>query len=155
MMTDGWIKLYRKITEWEWYTVPSMAHLFIHLLLTANHQDKKWRGTIIKQGQVVTSTRRLAEQTGLSCKTVGIILQKLEASKEIARERIGNDTFVTILNYARYQECEHFTTPTTTPTTTHNKNNKNIRKNHYYNYHLRAREILKKDFMTRCEAPRR
>ena len=122
MMAEGWIKLYRKITEWEWYTVPSMAHLFIHLLLMANRQDRQWRGTVIKQGQVVTSTRRLAEATGLSHYTVTTNLKKLEASKEIARERVGNDTFVTILNYARYQECEHFSTPVSTPVSTQNKN---------------------------------
>ena len=43
-MAEGWIKLYRKITEWEWYTVPSMAHLFIHLLFLANQKDKRWKG---------------------------------------------------------------------------------------------------------------
>ena len=51
MMAEGWIKLYRKITEWEWYTVPSMAHLFIHLLFLANQKDKRWKGILIKRGR--------------------------------------------------------------------------------------------------------
>ena len=124
MMAEGWIKLYRKITEWEWYTVPSMAHLFIHLLLTANRQDKRWKGQVIKQGQVVTSTRRLAEATGLSRNTVKKSLGTLEKSKEIAREQRGNITFVTILNYAKYQEVSLFDPPVDPPVDPQNNNKK-------------------------------
>ena len=148
MMTDGWIKLYRKITEWEWYTVPSMAHLFIHLLLVASRQDKRWRGMVIKQGQVVTSTRRLAEQTGLSRNTVKKSLKTLEASKDITMGRAGSGTLVTILNYANYQELSLFDPPADPPADPHNKNIRNKERKPPPPPPPRAREVLKKTFMT-------
>jgi len=39
-METGWLKLHRKFKEWEWYQDSKMVHLFIHLLVTANHQNK-------------------------------------------------------------------------------------------------------------------
>ena len=32
---SGWIKLHRKITEWEWYSDANTFRVFMHLLLTA------------------------------------------------------------------------------------------------------------------------
>lgn len=51
----GWIRLYRKMTEWHWYGLPNMMAVFIHLLLTANHKDGYSFGVEIKRGQVLTS----------------------------------------------------------------------------------------------------
>jgi len=63
-MTDsGFIKLHRKIIEWEWYDDINTKCLFLHLLLTCNFEDKKWRGIDIKRGQIVTGRNRLAEET--------------------------------------------------------------------------------------------
>lgn len=37
---EGWISLYRKILNWEWYSDANTFRLFIHLLLQANHEEK-------------------------------------------------------------------------------------------------------------------
>lgn len=46
---EGWIKLYRKFLNWEWYKDNNVKIIFLHLLLTANHKDKKWKGKTIKK----------------------------------------------------------------------------------------------------------
>lgn len=51
---SGWIKLHRKITEWEWYSDANTFRVFMHLLLTANYEDKRWRNIDVKRGQIIT-----------------------------------------------------------------------------------------------------
>ena len=46
---NGWIKLHRKITEWEWYTDRNTLAVFLHLLIMANIEDKKYRGYDVKE----------------------------------------------------------------------------------------------------------
>ena len=52
--SGGWIKLHRKFKEWEWYQDENTKSVFIHLLLDANHKDKKWRGnTLVHENSLV------------------------------------------------------------------------------------------------------
>ena len=106
MMAEGWIKLYRKITEWEWYTVPSVAHLFIHLLFLANQKDKRWRGMLIKRGQLVTSATSLAEQTGLNKRTVCKNLKRLEDTGEISKDNHYHYILITVIKFEKYQSVQ-------------------------------------------------
>ena len=48
MLDAGFITIYRKITEWEWYNDLAAFKLFFHLLLTVNWHDAKWRNVDIK-----------------------------------------------------------------------------------------------------------
>ena len=41
MNDTGWISLYRKFTEWEWYTDANTMRVFLHLLLKANIYKQK------------------------------------------------------------------------------------------------------------------
>lgn len=47
---EGWVKIYRSILTWEWYSDINVRVLFIHLLLKANHAPKSWRGIEIQAG---------------------------------------------------------------------------------------------------------
>lgn len=58
-MEQGWIKLHRTLLKWEWYHDSKMVHLLVHLILKANHEDKRWRGIVIKRGQLATSQYHL------------------------------------------------------------------------------------------------
>ena len=71
-MDDGYIKLFRKMTTWEWYTDIAIKSVFLHCLLQANYKDKKWKGIMIRRGQFVTSYTHLAEETGESQASSGI-----------------------------------------------------------------------------------
>ena len=40
----GFVAIPRGLTDWEWYSEPNTARLFIHLLLTSNWQEKQGAG---------------------------------------------------------------------------------------------------------------
>ena len=49
MKNNGWILLYRKLKDTGYYKKSQYVHLWIHLLLTANHEPKEfmWNKEII------------------------------------------------------------------------------------------------------------
>lgn len=102
-MGEGFIKIHRKITQWAWYKDESVARVFIHLLLIANHKDNAWRNITIKRGQLVTSYRHLAEDLNLGVATVHRAVKKLLSTGEITTERNAKFTIITLINYNQYQ----------------------------------------------------
>lgn len=140
-MCNGWIKLHRKILDWEWFTSPSTLQLFIYLLLRANKEDKKWRGILIKRGQLVTSVATISEETKLSTQQVRTSLNRLKSTNEITSKTTNRFTLVTVCKYESYQlyeEVEQQTKQQALQQTNNKqitnkqqqlKNNKNIRNN--------------------------
>lgn len=102
-MNNGWIKLHRKLLEWEWYDDANTFRLFIHCLLKANHTPKKWRGENIDKGQFITSLSNLSHETGLSIKQVRNSLDKLKNTNEINTEKGKAWTKISVCKYASYQ----------------------------------------------------
>ena len=106
----GWIKLHRKILDWEWYNDPLVFKLFVHLLLTANHQDKKWFGNLINKGQLITSYPQLSIQlTGKQQAEIGVqrirtAIGRLKSTGEITVRTTNKYSVITITNYSQYQE---------------------------------------------------
>ncbi|NEW81139.1 MAG: hypothetical protein GZ094_02080 [Mariniphaga sp.] len=100
---EGWIKLHRIITEWEWYDDSNTFRLFIHLLLKANSKDAIWRGEPIKRGQMITSIAHLSEELKLSVKQIRISINKLKRTNEVTSARANNATRLTINKYDSYQ----------------------------------------------------
>ena len=106
MMSGGWIKLYRKFLEWEWFTDAKMVQLFIYLLLSASIDERKWKGIVLERGQLATTVAELSEKTNLSTKTVRTALQRLEDGQIIGRQTTNKFTIITICNYESYQAKE-------------------------------------------------
>lgn len=100
---NGWIKIHRQITEWGWYNDSHMVHLFIHLIVSANIEEKSFKGIKIKKGELVTSVSKLAEQTGIPTQTVRTCLSRLQQSGEISRSSTNKFTVITICKYDSYQ----------------------------------------------------
>src|SRR5690554_6107109 len=103
---EGWVKIYRSILAWEWYSDINVRVLFMHLLLKANHASKSWQGIEIQAGQLVTSLSRLEHETGLSQKKIRNALKKLEKTGELGTQKGRAYTLITICNYATYQGGE-------------------------------------------------
>lgn len=99
----GWIKIHRKLLEWEWYDDYKTFRLFIHLLLKANHQAKNYKGTKIERGQIMTGLKLLSEQTGLSMQQVRSALINLKSTNEITNQTSNKGTIIQIVKYKDYQ----------------------------------------------------
>ncbi|MDR2274312.1 MAG: hypothetical protein LBF27_25620 [Sphingobacterium sp.] len=104
--SQGWVKLHRSILEWEWYSDINTKILFLHLLVKANHKDKKHQGTIIKKGQLLTGRDLLSFETGLSVQQVRTSLERLKSTNEITITTNRKGSVIDIVNYVFYQSRE-------------------------------------------------
>lgn len=102
-MAGGWIKLYRKMSEWEWFRDSHTVHLFVCLLLSAETEDRERRGVALRRGQVLTSFEDLAGRTGMSVRSVRTAMAKLEAADVVRRRTTNRFSVVTVLNFDCYQ----------------------------------------------------
>lgn len=115
-MKNGWIKISRKIKEWQHYRNGYVLHVFIDLLTEAYPKQRVVKGRVIEAGQVVTSVAKIMSSTGIkSNHTVIDALQALVETGEIKRERSGNETIVTILNFGFYQGYAPHAQPSCAP----------------------------------------
>ena len=134
MSEHGFIKLPRAIQNWEWYDEPNTAHLYITLMLMANHEDKKWRGETIKRGTLVSSLSSLSTKTGLSVMQVRTCLKNLQKSGDITSKTTNKNTLIIVTNYNLWQDdnkqiTHHLTIEQQTNNNqiTTNKNDKNVK----------------------------
>jgi len=104
---NGWIKLHRKMVDWEWYNDSKTLHLFIHLLINANHSDQKWQGKMIKRGQLITGRDKIKSLTGISEQSIRTCLQRLKDTKELTIKATNKYSLITLLNYDLYQGIEN------------------------------------------------
>lgn len=100
----GFIKLYRSLIDWEWFDDVPTAHLFVYCLCRANYENVVWQGKRIKKGSFVTSLKKLSIATGLSIQQVRTSLNKLKMTKEVTHQSTKQNTVITVLSFADYQE---------------------------------------------------
>lgn len=105
-MNQGYLKLYRKFKDWEWYTNINVKTLFIHCLIRANHTTRNYQGINIKRGQFLTSTKTLSIETGLSERQVRTALDKLILTNELTSKSNNKYRIVTVLRYNDYQTVD-------------------------------------------------
>jgi hypothetical protein len=102
-MSTGWIKIHRKFIEWQWFDKSEAVHLFLYILLKANHADKMWQGHDVKRGQLITSIGHLSIATGISQRSVRTLLKKFENTGEIELKTTNKFTLVSVCKYECYQ----------------------------------------------------
>ena len=144
--------MFRRFLEWEWYDQTSMVRLFLHILLKANYEDKKWHGVVIKRGQLVTSFANLSAETGLSLQVIRSCLDKLQRTGEVNKQSTSQYTIITVCKYADYQQCEDAEQQTNNKqitseqqasnnrATNEQQQHKNIRKKEYKNIYTLSNE---------------
>lgn len=103
MENQGFIKVYRKMLKWEWFTEPNTSHLFMYLLLSANYTPQKWHGNVIQRGQLLTNLKDIQKDTGISLQSVRTCLKRLVKTKEITVEPTNKYSIITVCNYDNYQ----------------------------------------------------
>lgn len=99
----SWIKIHNKLLDWEWASCPETMALWIHILLRANYEDKRWQGITIPRGSFVTSVDNLASTTGLSAQQVRTSLKRLISTSEITSKSTNRFTIITVCKYDSYQ----------------------------------------------------
>jgi DNA-binding transcriptional MerR regulator len=129
---SGWIKIHRKFLDWEWFNKSEAVHLFLYMVIKANHKDNKWQGNDVKRGQFISSLGNISSATGITIQQIRTILKKLEKTNEIVVKSTSQFTIVTICKYECYQdENEDINKPITNNQQTTNKQsttNKNEKK---------------------------
>jgi hypothetical protein len=127
MLESGYIRLYRSLLSWEWYTDTNTKAVFLHLILTANWEPKKWRGITIERGQRVYSAQKIAGELKMSRQMVRTAISHLIETNEITNYSTPKYSVVTIKNYDLYQQLTNETTncqPTTNQVPTNKSTNK-------------------------------
>ena len=154
---EGWIKIHRKILDWEWYQDKYVFSVFIHLLLTANYENKRWQGIEVKQGQIITSVQSLLiglnknpKNPQITTQNIRTALTKLKSTNEITIKTTSKYTIITINKYKDYQEVTNKvtnnqqTTNKQLTTTKEYKNIKNIRNKTYTSENLSLEQVAEK-----------
>jgi hypothetical protein len=103
-MHRGYIKLWRKITEWEWYKSSETFHLFMHLLINANYKPSRFMGHDILRGEIVVGRKSLSEDTGISERSIRTSIDHLKNTGEVTSKSTNKFTILTLCNYEAYQD---------------------------------------------------
>ena len=105
------IKVYRKLLDWEWYTDVNTKTLFIHCLLRANWKAGIWHGVQYDAGEFITSLPRISAETGLSIQQARTALEHLELTGEVTSritdkvtgKKYNKIRIITVNNWDGYQ----------------------------------------------------
>lgn len=102
----GYIKIDRKILEWEWYTDVNTFRVFIHMILKANWKDAKFQGVEVPRGSFVSSYSTIASETCLSLRSVRTAITHLTLTGEVTVKRHAKFSVFTVKNYCLYQSSD-------------------------------------------------
>jgi DNA-binding transcriptional regulator YhcF (GntR family) len=109
-MENGYIKLYRSLTEKGYYRDSEYVHLWVHLLMKAGYRDKEYlfnKGIqVLKPGQFITGRNALAKETGIASSKVQRILKCFENEHQIEQQATNKFRIISICNWGEYQDSE-------------------------------------------------
>lgn len=101
-----YIKLNRKILEWEWYSNINTSRLFIHMLLKANWKEGRFQGHTVPRGSFVSSIKKLSEETELTEREIRTAIAHLKMTGELSSKSTSKYTVFTVINYNSYQSSD-------------------------------------------------
>ena len=115
-MSEGYIKLYRKIHDSGFLTDGPLLQVFMWLITKATHKPRRlvYMGQVfnIDSGQVFMSFRKLAQELELSIEVVRRCIRNLESTHTITHQSTHIGSIVTFCNWDSYQGSD---SPTNTP----------------------------------------
>lgn len=109
MTTSGWIKLFRKIIDCDWYKSRPFdkTHAWVDLLLSASFETKEYmrrgRKLTVAPGGVISTCDELCDRWGWSRSKVLRYLDELETLQQITTDRSNCATVIYIQNWTEYQ----------------------------------------------------
>ena len=102
-MQEPYIKLYKKMLDWEWYDDPNTMRVFLHCLLKANWKPGSWHGINYSAGEFITSLETLAVETNLTINQVRTAIRHLKSTGEITSRTHSKCRIITVKNWDAYQ----------------------------------------------------
>jgi hypothetical protein len=107
---SGWIKIHRQLKEKSYYKDSEFIHLWLHLLLCANHANGEYLNGYeiikLKKGQFVTGRKKLSLETGISESKIERILKVFESEQQIEQQTNSRSRVISILSWDKYQQTE-------------------------------------------------
>lgn len=100
----SYIKIDRKILEWEWYRNEHTKNVFFHCLLKANWKDGRFEGKEIPRGSFITSVKKLSIELDLTEDEVKTALKHLIQTGELTKQTTNKYTIISVSNYELYQD---------------------------------------------------
>jgi uncharacterized phage protein (TIGR02220 family) len=99
-----WIKLHRKVSDWEWYKDGNTARLFLHCLIRAEYENIIDRGILIERGSFRTKLEELSTELDITIQQIRTSLARLEKSETIIINSTNKYTIITVVKYEDYQK---------------------------------------------------
>lgn len=106
MNNDGYIKLFRRLLDWEWYDHPPTKDVFIHCLLSASHKETIWHGYQIMPGEFISSVNKISTKCGLTTRQTRTALEHLEMSGEVTMSTTSKFTLFKVNNWSEFQSSD-------------------------------------------------
>lgn len=127
----SFIKIDRKLKDWEWFNDGNTLKVWLYLLLCAQYQPKKFNGIEVGRGQIVTGRKKLSEQLNMSEQEIRTCLNRLKKSENITIKPTNKYSVITIVKWNEYQlqdaepnQQANQQSTNNQPTTNHNTRNK-------------------------------
>ena len=98
-MSDPWVKMKKRITEWEMYSDPVARGIFMHLILTCNYKPSTYKGYKIGIGQAVTGRKQLSLDLGFTEHQIKRGLKSLKDTNEITIQATNKFSIITVVNW--------------------------------------------------------
>ena len=109
-MSGGWVKLHRKLLKSPLAKNADAMHLWLHLLLTVNHEDGEFilgnKVVDIPRGSLMTGRISLQKTTGLHQSKIQRLLVLFEGMGLIEQQTYSKYRLVSITNWGQYQDRE-------------------------------------------------
>lgn len=94
----NFVKIDRKILEWEWWDDFNTFRLFFYMLVSAYWKDGYYKGELIERGSFPSSISKLASETGLTDNEIRNALKHLKSTGEITSKAHSKYSVFTIKN---------------------------------------------------------
>lgn len=133
MTESGFIKIYRSLLSWEWYDDIITKTVFLHLLLTVNIKDSRFRGVEVPKGSRVYSYNSLCEELGITMRQARTAISHMRTTGEVTTQNYPQFSIISIQNWDKFQTVRQGSDKAsdkvaTSTVTSERQHNKNIKK---------------------------
>jgi hypothetical protein len=110
-MNNGWISVHRKIKDKGWFLNSYYVHLWVYILIKANHEEKEFmfNGSLhkTKRGEFITGRNAIVKETGIPATTIERILDLFVKERQIGQQKNNKFRLITVINYDKYQDADN------------------------------------------------